>query len=64
MLKKMVRSIGLDPDKVLAREAMAEPHRVYATPEDRENDEMRRLTTAFIEKVRNTPRASPDSPDC
>ncbi len=63
MLKTMVRSIGLDPEQVLSKVTLAEPHRTYTTPAERENEEMRRLTTAFTEKIRNTPNTSPNSPD-
>src|SRR3990170_6202700 len=47
MLEKMVRSIGLGPGKVLNREALAEPHRIHATPLQQEEEEIRLLTRAF-----------------
>lgn len=43
MLKELMRAWGLEPEKVLTREALAEPHRIYATSEDREREEIRLL---------------------
>ncbi len=62
MLEKMVRSIGLDPGKVLNREALAEPHRIHATPLERENEEIRLLTRAFTDYVIEQVKQSPDIP--
>jgi len=52
MLKRMVRSIGLDPEKVLSREALGEPHRIYATPQEREKEETTLLVKAFVDSIK------------
>jgi hypothetical protein len=31
MLKEFTRSLGLDPEKIIVRDALAEPHRAIAT---------------------------------
>ncbi len=60
MLEKMVRSIGLDPGRVLNREALAEPHRIHATSPQPEEEEMRLLTKAFVDYVIEQVRKGPD----
>jgi hypothetical protein len=52
MLKRMVRSIGLDPEKVLNREALGEPHRIYATSDEREKEETTLLVKAFVDNIK------------
>jgi len=52
MLKRMVRSVGLDPEKVLSREALGEPHRIYATPQEREKEETTLLVKAFVDSIK------------
>lgn len=52
MLKKMVRSTGLNPNKVLNKEALAEPHRIHATPEEREQEEIALLTKALMDTIK------------
>lgn len=49
ILKKMMRAWGLEPEKILTREAMAEPDRTYAGPEEREKEEARFLCLALRE---------------
>jgi len=53
MLKEMLRAWGLEPEKILTREAPAEPHRAYASPEEREKEEMRLLGLALKESLKN-----------
>lgn len=43
MLKTVARGMGLEPEKILTREALAEPHRIYASTIDRENYEIELL---------------------
>jgi len=43
MLKTVARSMGLDPETILTREALAEPHRIYTSTIDRENYEIELL---------------------
>jgi len=52
MLKELMRAWGLEPEKVLTREALAEPHRTYATSEDREKEEIRLLGLALRENLK------------
>jgi len=62
MREKMVRSIGLDPSRVLNNEALAEPHRIHATPPQQEGEEMRLLTRAFVDYVIEQVKRGPDIP--
>jgi len=62
MLEKMVRSIGLDPNRVLNNEALAEPHRIHATPPQQEEEEMRLLTRAFVDYVIEQVKQGPNIP--
>ncbi len=55
LLKKMVRSIGFDPDKVLVKEALAESHKIYTTPQEREEAAIASLTRALVEAIRDQP---------
>ena len=48
-LKAFARGLGLEPEKVLTQAAFAEPHRVYATSEDREQAQTRTLSLAIKE---------------
>jgi site-specific recombinase XerD len=52
MLKEMLRAWGLEPEKILTGEALAEPHRTYVTPEEREKEEIRLLGLALKESLR------------
>ncbi len=52
MLKELMRAWGLDPEKVLTKEALAEPHRTYATCEDREKEEIRSLGLALRDSLK------------
>ncbi len=58
----MVRSIGLDPSRVLNNEALAEPHRIHATPPQQEEEEMRLLTRAFVDYVIEQVKQGPNIP--
>ena len=48
---KIVRADVPDPSRVLNNEALAEPHRIHATPPQQEEEEMRLLTRAFVDYV-------------
>lgn len=52
MLKEMMRAWGLEPEKILTREALAEPYRAYGSSEERENEEARRLGLALKENLK------------
>lgn len=51
-LKHIVRAWGMDPEQVLAKGALDEPHRVYDSPRDREDDQYRALSLALKEMMR------------
>jgi hypothetical protein len=52
MLKEMVRAWGLEPEKILAREPLAEPHRTHATPEEREKEEVQMLLSTLRDSIK------------
>jgi len=51
MLKEVVRAWGMDPDRVLVKEAVAEPHRTVAS-EQREEEQVKALAAALKEMLR------------
>jgi len=51
-LKAFARGLGLEPEKVLTQAAFAEPHRAYATSEDREQAQTRALSVAIKELIK------------
>ena len=51
-LKAFARGLGLEPEKVLTKDAFSEPHRVYATQEDREQAQTRTLSLAIKELIK------------
>jgi len=51
-LKAFARDLGLEPEKVLVQSELAEPHRAYATSEDREQAQTRILSTAIKELIK------------
>jgi hypothetical protein len=52
MLKTFATSIGLNPDTVLTEEALSEPHRIYANPTEREDQQILVLGRALKESLR------------
>ncbi len=52
MLKEVARAWGLDPEKILTKEAQAFPHRTYASPLERDEDHGRTLAEALRETVK------------
>jgi len=46
------RGMGLDPEKVLVKEAFAEPRRAYVSPDEFENRQIRVLSSAIKEKLK------------
>jgi len=51
----------LEPEKILTSEALAEPHRAYANPEEREKEEVRLLGLALRENLKKELLASLNS---
>ena len=59
LLKQMARTVGASPSEIKeALEALAEPHRIYATPQERENDEIQVLTKVFVDKISDRLKSS------
>jgi hypothetical protein len=63
MLKEIVRSWGLEPEKILTREALAEPHRTFVGPEDREKEQLRLLGLALRDSLKKELLASVNFPN-
>jgi len=63
MLKEMIRAWGLEPEKILTSEALAEPHRSYANPEEHERDQARILLDALRENLKKDLLASLEIPN-
>ena len=60
LLRQMARTVGASPEEIAeALAAMAEPHRIHATPQERENDEIQALTKVFVDKIRTGSKAAP-----
>ena len=60
LLKQMARTVGASPEEIAeALASMAEPHRIHATPQERENDEIQALTKVFVDKIRTGSKAAP-----
>jgi hypothetical protein len=51
LLKEMVRGFGLDPEKVLVKEALSEAHRRIMSGEQATEEEARRLWTVLRAKM-------------
>jgi len=58
MLKEMVRAWGLEPEKILADGALAESHRSYASPEEREKEGIRLLGLSLRDSLKKELLAS------
>lgn len=52
-LKTVARGMGLDPERILTREALAEPHRIYASNSEREEYEIQLLSRELKELLKN-----------
>ena len=62
-LKASVRGLGLQPEKVLVQSEFAEPHRAYATSEDRDQAQTRVLSMAIKELIKKELSAAENSPN-
>ena len=49
MLKTVVMGMGLNPEKILTREALAEPHRIHVAANEREDYEIKLLSQSLKE---------------
>lgn len=52
ILKEIVRGMGMNPDEVLSREALVKPWRTYASPVEREEDQVKVLSQSLKEMLR------------
>ena len=62
-LKTFARGLGLQPEKVLVQSEFAEPHRAYATSEDREEVQTRILSIAIKELIKKELLTADRSPN-
>jgi aryl-alcohol dehydrogenase-like predicted oxidoreductase len=51
-LKEIIRAWGMNPEEILAKEALSKPHRTYATPAQREEDQIKTLAQALKETIK------------
>ncbi|MDI6905293.1 MAG: hypothetical protein QMD13_07395 [Candidatus Bathyarchaeia archaeon] len=51
-LKEIIRAWGMNPEEILTKEALSQPHRTYATPTQREEDQIKTLAFALKETMR------------
>jgi len=52
MLKEFTRSLGLDPEKILVKDAFAEPHRIIIDGRDEEKAQIQALSEAVKDWVK------------
>jgi hypothetical protein len=51
-LKEMIRALGYNPEKILTKEALTEPHRtIIIGTENKEQDELQILTRALKDEI-------------
>jgi site-specific recombinase XerD len=62
-LKAIARGFGLSPEEAARLLTSSEPHRAYASPEDREEHEMRVLCDAITERIKEKILASRQLPN-
>jgi hypothetical protein len=53
MVMEMARELNVDPEQVLARDALAEPHRIFTTPDEQDHLEIRVLTKALVQGLKD-----------
>jgi hypothetical protein len=52
MVKEFIRGLGMHPEEILTRQALSEPHRIYTTNQEREDDQIKALALAFRESLK------------
>jgi hypothetical protein len=52
MVKEFIRGLGMHPEEILTRQALSEPHRIYTTNQEREDDQIRAPFMAFKENLK------------
>jgi len=51
-LKEIIRAWGMDPEEILTKKALAEPHSIYASPRNLEEDQIQALSIALKDMMR------------
>lgn len=51
-LKEIIRAWGMNPEEILTKKALSQPHRVYATPYERQENHVKALRHALKEMMR------------
>jgi len=51
-LKEIIRAWGMNPEEILTREALSQPHRTYTQPNLRQEDQVQALSHALKEMMR------------
>jgi hypothetical protein len=51
-LKEICLAWGLNPEEILTKKALSEPHRTYASPYEREDQNVKALSQALKEMMR------------
>ena len=51
-LKLMIEAWGMNPDEILTRQALSQPHRVYGTPYERQENHAKTLRHALKEMMK------------
>jgi hypothetical protein len=52
MAKEILRSFGIEPETVLVKDALAEPHRIFTGTEEQDNQNIQLLTRALVNHLR------------
>jgi len=56
----MARIVGASSSEIKeALEALAKPHIIYATPQERENEEIQALAKVFVDRIKGRSKAVP-----
>ncbi len=59
MVMEMARELNVDPEQVLAREALAEPHWIYSSPEEQDRLDTRTVIKAIAHELKDNLRKQP-----
>ena len=60
LFKQMARIVGASSSEIKeALEALAKPHIIYATPQERENEEIQALAKVFVDRIKGRSKAVP-----
>jgi len=51
-LKEIIRAWGMNPEEILTKEALSQPHRTYTTHHEREEDQVKTLALALKETIK------------